>query len=52
MYNSQIEVCLLLINSQIEVSFGRLTLPAGGLSVSGRVYTASLSLAAGQSISW
>jgi hypothetical protein len=34
------------------VAFGGLTLPAGGLSVSGSAYPAALALTGGQSVSW
>ena len=36
----------------LKVAFGSLTLPAGGLSVSGSAYPNSVSLTAGQSVSW
>lgn len=36
----------------LSLAFGSLSLPAGGLSVSGKVYAQAVALTAGQSISW
>ena len=36
----------------LSLAFGSLELPAGGLSVNGKVYTQAVSLNGGQSISW
>lgn len=36
----------------VEIAFGRLRLPAGGLSVSGHAYPHAVDLAGGQRLSW
>lgn len=36
----------------LSLAFGSLTLPAGGLSVSGSTYASAVALSAGQSVSW
>ena len=36
----------------LGLAFGSLNLPAGGLSVNGKVYTAPLALTAGESVTW
>lgn len=35
-----------------SVAFGQVTLPAGGLAVSGSAYPTAVSLGAGESVSW
>ncbi len=44
--------CTAAAQYTVAIAFGSLTLPAGGLVVSGSVYPAPVSLTAGQSISW
>jgi hypothetical protein len=36
----------------LSLAFGTLTLPAGGLSVSGKAYNGAVNITAGQAISW